>query len=472
MLFNSIQFVFFYVIITLSYWFLPHKFRWGLLLFASCYFYMCFVPKYIFILGFTIIVDYIAGIYIERAAHQRVKKFILICSLISNIGVLALFKYYNFFARTLEGISLHLSHHIYPPYLNILLPMGLSFHTFQAMSYTIEVYRGNHKAEKHLGIYSLYVMFYPQLVAGPIERPQNILYQFKKHLKFDFENLKIGLMQMAFGLFKKAVIADRLAILVDHTYKDIGTQNGKTILLTAILYSFQIYCDFSGYTDIALGAAKTMGFTLMPNFNIPFFSKNITEFWRRWHISLSSWFNDYLFIPLSFAKRDWGKWGVIFALMLTFSISGLWHGAGLTFIVYGMLNGIAICYEFLSKKFRKNLSKATPAYLYNNISILFTFLFISFSWIFFRSPNMHIAIVALKRLGHFSFNDAIGFGTLNIPTLVFSVMLIVFLLIKEKYYLTIPTKNTFSFYIIFCSLLFCCYLFGVFNNKQFIYFQF
>jgi alginate O-acetyltransferase complex protein AlgI len=471
MLFNSIQFIFFYVIITLSYWFLPHKYRWRLLLFASCYFYMCFVPKYIVILGFTIIIDYIAGIYIEKAKHQTSKKFILVCSLISNIGVLALFKYYNFFAHTLSDISGYFPHHISLPYLNILLPIGLSFHTFQAMSYTIEVYRGNHKAEKHFGIYSLYVMFYPQLVAGPIERPQNILHQFRKHFKFDFENLKAGLIQMAFGLFKKAVIADRVAILVDHTYKDVNAQNGTTVFITAILYAFQIYCDFSGYTDIAIGAAKTMGFTLMPNFNTPFLSKNVTEFWRRWHISLSSWFNDYLFTPLSLSTRNWGKLGILFALIVTFSISGLWHGAGLTFIIYGMFNGVAICYEFLSKKFRKSLLKATPPFLYNNLSILFTFLFISFSWIFFRSPNMHVATTALKKIAHLSFNDTIAFGA-NMPTLFFSAILILFLLIKEKFYLTIPTNNTFLFYIIFCSLLICSYVLGVFNNNQFIYFQF
>ena len=298
MLFDSLQFIFFFIIITILYWQLPNKFRVPVLLIASCYFYMAFVPIYIFILGFTIVVDYFAGIFLEKIKNKKYKKIFLIASLVANIGVLVVFKYYNFLNKSLENFLFHFSYHTPFSFLNILLPIGLSFHTFQAMSYTIEVYRGHHKAEKNFIVYALYVMFYPQLVAGPIERPQNMFWQFHSNKKYDFENLKSGLMQMAFGFFKKVVIADRLGIIVDNVYAHPQQKNGLTVLVAVVLYSFQIYCDFSGYTDIGIGAAKTMGYKLVDNFRTPYFSKSIREFWTRWHISLSTWFRDYLYIPL------------------------------------------------------------------------------------------------------------------------------------------------------------------------------
>ena len=297
MLFNSFDFVFFYIIVTILYYVLPFKSRWFLLLAASCYFYMAFVPLYILILGFTIVVDYFAGIYIENAAGRR-RKILLICSLVANIGILAVFKYYNFINDNISilATNLNLTNNI--PYLNILLPIGLSFHTFQAMSYTIEVYRGNQKAEKHFGIYSLYVMFYPQLVAGPIERPQNILSQMHVKHEFSYANISAGLKQMAWGFFKKLVVADRLSIYVETVYPNPELHNGTTVVISSLFFAIQIYCDFSGYSDIAIGAARTMGFDLMTNFKRPYFATSISDFWSRWHISLSTWFRDYLYIPL------------------------------------------------------------------------------------------------------------------------------------------------------------------------------
>ena len=296
MIFNSLQFIVFFLAVSLTYYVITPKFRWVLLLLASCYFYMAFVPEYILILFLTIVIDYIAGIFIEKAKGPS-RKLLLIISLISNIGILAIFKYYNFFSENISfiyelftGEARHFQ--TLDEFLNwgtkVLLPIGLSFHTFQAMSYTIEVYRGKQKAEKHFGIYALYVMFYPQLVAGPIERPQNVLPQLKKYQIYDFENIKAGLMQMAWGFFKKVVFADRVGLMVDAAYahQNLANQTGPTLLLATFFYAFQIYCDFSGYSDIALGSAKVLGINLMENFRTPYFSKSIGEFWRRWHISL------------------------------------------------------------------------------------------------------------------------------------------------------------------------------------------
>ena len=283
MLFNSIEFVIFFILVTSLYFILPHKYRWFLLLVASCYFYMAFVPVYILILFFTIVIDYFAGIWIEEAQGKKKKQF-LVLSLVANIGVLAVFKYYNFLNDNLTFL-LHGADWENPiPYLSILLPIGLSFHTFQAMSYTIEVYRGHQKAERHFGIYSLYVMFYPQLVAGPIERPQNLLFQFRTEHKFDYERVVSGLRLMLWGFFKKLVIADRLAIYVNAAYGNPDEHTGLTLAVATMFFAFQIYCDFSGYSDIAIGAARVMGYDLMKNFNRPYLSASISEFWSRWPI--------------------------------------------------------------------------------------------------------------------------------------------------------------------------------------------
>ncbi len=283
MLFNSFQFLFFFPIVTLLYFLLPHRFRWLHLLIASCIFYMAFIPVYIFILFFTIVIDYIAGLMIEKESGSK-RKLYLILSIAVNVGLLAFFKYYNFFTENVNDLLrlLHIAYHPIP-LLNIILPVGLSFHTFQAMSYTIEVYRGNQKAERQFGIYALYVMFYPQLVAGPIERPQNLLHQFHEEHKFDSQYLLIGLRLMMWGFFKKLVIADRVAQYVNIVYAYPNEFHYLNLIIAVFFFGIQIYCDFSGYSDIALGSAQVMGFKLMTNFNRPFLnSVNIGEFWRRW----------------------------------------------------------------------------------------------------------------------------------------------------------------------------------------------
>ena len=398
MLFNSIEFAFFFIIVTTLYFLLPHRFRWFLLLAASCYFYMAFVPVYILILAFTIVIDYFAGIYLEKIQEKKNKRIFLIASLVANIGVLAVFKYYNFINFNLSALLSGAGYKDPLPYLSILLPIGLSFHTFQAMSYTIEVYRGNQKAERNFGIYALYVMFYPQLVAGPIERPQNLLHQFYEKHAFDYTRVTSGLKLMAWGLFKKVVIADRLAIYVDNVYRAPHNYDGIALLVTIVLFSFQIFCDFSGYSDMAIGAAEVMGFKLMRNFNRPYHSKSISEFWTRWHISLSSWFKDYLYIPLGGNRVAVPRW--YFNLLVVFLLSGLWHGASWTFVLWGAMHWFYIVFASLTKKIRHSLATITGiakhSWLNNALQMIATFVLVSIAWVFFRATKWDDAVYILK----------------------------------------------------------------------------
>ena len=479
MLFNSLKFLIFFPVVVGVYFLLPHNWRWAWLLGMSSVFYMAFVPVYILILGFTIVIDYFAGIFIERSTKW--KRPFLIMSLIANIGVLAVFKYYNFLTENIN-LLLHTSGVTDSiPLLSILLPIGLSFHTFQAMSYTIEVYRGNQKAERHFGIYALYVMFFPQLVAGPIERPQNIIHQFHEKHFFVPQNVLDGIRQMLWGFFKKVVIADRLSLYVDPVFNDYHSFHFLNILIACGFFAFQIYADFSGYSDIALGSAKILGFDLMINFNRPYASKSITEFWRRWHISLSSWFNDYLFQPLMIGARNWGRFGTAFSLFFTFFLAGLWHGAGWTFIIYGSLHGIALVYEFYTKKFRKNLSKKIPSFFYQNVSLLLTFGFVSIAMIFFRAHTFADAFGMINNI--FSMNNSntykwvVGAGelTFNHFSWAISGFCLLLLFITEKF--TSPDLKSLNKFpridislgiIVFTLIL----IGGVFNQSSFIYFQF
>ncbi|WP_231940363.1 MBOAT family O-acyltransferase [Filimonas lacunae] len=397
MLFNSFQFLYFFVVVTAIYFILPHKNRWFLLLASSCYFYMAFVPVYILILGATIVVDYFAGIYIEQSQGKRRKAF-LIASLVANIGTLAIFKYYNFINDNLTLLlhGVHINNPI--PYLTILLPIGLSFHTFQAMSYTIEVYRGNQPAERNFGIYSLYVMFYPQLVAGPIERPQNLLYQFKTKHEFDYQRIVDGLKLMAWGVFKKVVIADRLAMVVNNVYDHPHEYHGLSLVIATVFFSFQIFCDFSGYTDIALGSAKVMGFTLMKNFNRPYHAKSINDFWSRWHISLSTWFKDYLYIPLGGNRVSVPRWYL--NLFIVFLISGLWHGASWTYIIWGGLNGFYLVFALVTRKWRNKMVDASGIrkwpVVYSILQVITTFVLVATAWVFFRAHTLADAVYIIE----------------------------------------------------------------------------
>lgn len=398
MLFNSFNFLTFFVLVTTAYFLLPHRWRWVLLLAASCYFYMAFVPLFILILFFTITVDYIAGIAIEESEGKR-RKLFLTLSILANIGVLFVFKYFNFFNQNIAELANFLNWNYSLESLSLILPIGLSFHVFQSLAYTIEVYRGNQKAERHLGIFALYVMFYPQLVAGPIERPQNLLHQFKENHYFDFSRIGRGLELMLYGYFKKLVIADNLAIYVNAAYSNPAEYSGLSIAIATVFFAFQIYCDFSGYSDIALGAAEVMGIRMMTNFRRPYFSRTIAEFWRSWHISLSTWFKDYVYVSLG--GNHGSHLRVARNLMITFVLSGLWHGANWTYVVWGALNGMYLIIGKLTYSFRERLF-ATQSLVLTNVrkfgATLFTFILICIAWVFFRAETISDALLMIKKM--------------------------------------------------------------------------
>lgn len=445
---------------------------------------MAFVPIYILILGFTIVIDYFAGIALENIKDQKNRKKFLILSLIANIGVLAVFKYYNFFNENISWLTNNAGFENPIPFLQILLPIGLSFHTFQAMSYTIEVYRGHQKAERHFGIYALYVMFYPQLVAGPIERPQNVLHQFHERHFLNYNNLVQGLKFMLIGLFKKVVIADRLSPMVDTIYNHPTNFTGLPILIATILFSIQIYCDFSGYSDIAIGAAKVMGFELMDNFRVPYYSKSISEFWKRWHISLSTWFRDYLYIPLGGNKVAKKRW--YFNLFFTFLVSGFWHGANWTFIIWGALHGFYLVFATITEKFRLQSNKAIGLMNFPKIlgftQMLSTYLLVCFAWIFFRATSIHDAFEIITRMPNIHFSNVkeqiLLLGS-NKPEFFIAVIGIIFLEFihqlqkRENFSRNIlakyPTPLRWS---IFIFMIFFILFAGVQEGGNFIYFQF
>jgi len=478
MLFNSLEFYLFFPIVTLIYFLLPYRFRWFHLLLASCVFYAAFIPAYLLILFFTIIIDYIAGILIENATGKK-RKYWLVVSLLSNIGILAVFKYYNFFAQNLNLVV----HAI--PLLKIVLPIGLSFHTFQAMSYTIEVYRGRQKAERHFGIYALYVMFYPQLVAGPIERPQNLLHQFYEKFDFDYNRVTSGLRLMLWGFFKKIVIADRLGIMVDSVYDNPQAHNSFSLLLGTIFFSFQIFCDFSSYSDIAIGAARVMGFKLMKNFDKPYHARSIAEFWKRWHISLSTWFRDYLYISLGGNRVSIPRW--YFNLFFVFLVIGFWHGANWTFIIWGALHGFYLIFALatgpVKNRFASALHFTPPTWL----QVLTTYLLVTFAWIFFRAGSVTDAFYIITKiitgipwmittvLNHSSVFEAYGLAKWE---LVLSFGLILLLELIHIFQKKVSLNGWFNarpvyvrmaaYIVVVVSLVFL----AADSTKAFIYFQF
>ncbi len=478
MLFNSFNFLFFFIIVTSLYFLLPQKYRTFMLLCASCMFYMAFIPVYILILFITILIDYFAGIWIENS-NGKLKKFYLVFSILSTCLVLFVFKYYNFFNSSFVSIFSYFGL-TYPIKLaNIVLPIGLSFHTFQSLSYVIEVYRNKQKAEKNFLVYALYVMFYPQLVAGPIERPQNLLHQFYEKHPFDYNKVVEGLKLILWGMFMKVVIADRLKIYVDGVYNNVSNYSAPSYILATYFFAFEIYCDFAGYSNIAIGTAKVMGFKLMTNFNRPYFAKSISEFWHRWHISLSTWFKDYLYIPLGGNRLSKNRW--FFNLFIVFLVSGLWHGANWTFVIWGALHGMYIIIGLISTSFRK---KVTNDFKLNNypkthnvLKMIIVFNLVCLGWVFFRANSLQDAIMILQKI--FTFNWSLK--SLDIGStrhFAYSILAILFLVFCEfrqrtkDVVLWLTPKSTIKRWAMYIILLLAIIIAGVFDGGEFIYFQF
>ncbi|MBQ6067989.1 MAG: MBOAT family protein [Bacteroidales bacterium] len=474
MLFNSFPFLIFFPVVTLVYYVLPYRWRWAWLLAASCFFYMWFKPIYILILLTTIIIDYSCALMIERyRGTPRKSKAWLVASIVSTLTVLFIFKYQGLFHET-----------------HIILPIGLSFHTFQSLSYVIEVYRGNQRPERHFGIYSLYVMFYPQLVTGPIERPQNLLRQLRIDQPFERDNLSRGIMLILYGLFAKMVVADNLAVYVDAIWADPQQYGSGAIALGLVFYSFQIYCDFFGYSTIALGCAKAMGYDLMDNFRAPYLSSSIGEYWRRWHISLSSWFRDYLYIPLGGSRVGVSRW--MFNIMVVFLLSGLWHGANWTFVAWGGLHGLLLLAEGLPKKLCARKAQKTNhdpqcAMLSNQtsrtspnsrFSILYiiklpiVFLVVTALFAIFRAPSFEDLMTLF---GSLVGNVGVGeMPTVDIRAVVFLLCFVVvdILLRNSRFDRWCIRQRPVVRWMVCFLLAFCTVAFASVETFPFIYFQF
>lgn len=465
MLFNSIQFLVFFPIVIFLYFSINYKFRWILLLIASYYFYMCWKPEYAVLIAFTTIMDYFLALKIHSLKNIFQKKLLLTISILLNLSILFFFKYLYFFTSNFN--SLFQTNYSFST-VDFILPVGISFYTFQSTSYIIDVYRGNVLSEKNLAKYALYVSFFPQLVAGPIERAGHLLPQLFQNHSFDYDRITSGIKRMAWGFFKKIVVADKLALIADNVFNSPQQHNSLSLLIGIYAFTFQIYCDFSGYSDIAVGTARILGINLAENFKTPYFSSNIVEFWKRWHITLISWFRDYLYIPLGGNRVKKSKW--VFNILIVFLLSGLWHGANWTFVVWGLLNGLLVClFHFLAKK--KNENKSF-------LKTFLTFHLVAFLWIFFRAKSIDDALLIISNL--FSFQNHFSLSTIGINGLQFVIAATsVLLLLLAEYFHNkknisiqlgkLHWATRWSFYLLCVAVLF---VFGEWSSHDFIYFQF
>ncbi len=396
MLFNSIEFLLFFPIVFILYWMLKNNYKYQniLLLVSSYIFYAWWDWRFLSLIIFSSFVDYLAGIKIAASTTNKESKKWLILSLFSNLGLLGVFKYYNFFADSFADLMLNFGWEVNDLTLNIILPVGISFYTFQTLSYTIDIYRKQFKPTTNLIAFFTYISFFPQLVAGPIERASNLLPQIEGKREFKKRFFSEGIFQILVGLFRKIVIADNLATYVDAVYYSPEIHNSSTLIIATFFYAFQIYFDFSGYSDIAIGSAKLLGFKFNQNFNLPYFSKSITEFWRKWHMSLSFWLRDYLYISLGGNRK--GIKITYRNLMITMLLGGLWHGSSWNFVIWGGIHGIALSFEKLIFTYKKNKSFGFLGYIY-------TFMVVLLSWVFFRAKDLETSFTIIKRILSFDF---------------------------------------------------------------------
>jgi len=483
MLFNTFDFALFLPIVFIIYWLMnDFALKWQnlVLLIASYVFYGWWDFRFLGLILFSTLIDYGAALMIERFRNKpAISKLFLTMSLITNLGLLFYFKYFNFFLDNLASTFTILGLPFNTSSLNIILPVGISFYTFQTISYSIDVYRGKLEPNRDLVSFAGYVSFFPQLVAGPIERAVNLMPQFYKKRHFSYSEGVLGLRQILWGLFKKVVVADNCAIFANQIFDNHEIYNGSTLALGALFFTFQIYGDFSGYSDIAIGVARLFGFKLMCNFSFPYFSRDIAEFWRRWHISLSTWFKDYVYIPLGGSRGS--KFKVIRNTFLVFLISGFWHGANWTFIVWGALNAAYFLPLLLLKRNRHHMGEIAPNGIIRNpkelISILTTFLLTVFAWIFFRAENLEHALGYISGIFNVSLFSVPSFsGMTDAAYAIFWIILLVFFewnfkdhefaLEKFEVKLNKPVR-----YIIYYSLI-ALIFFSMGQEQEFIYFQF
>jgi D-alanyl-lipoteichoic acid acyltransferase DltB (MBOAT superfamily) len=477
MFFNSFHFAAFLPIVFLLYWFVGHKSKINqnyILILASYYFYSCWDWRFLFLLVFSTLLDYVSAMKIEQSKTLSERKLWLWLCVLINVGFLGIFKYYNFFADSfaelLNGFGLHTS----PLLLDIILPVGISFYTFHGLSYIIDIYYGRIKSEKNFVDYSLFVCYFPLLVAGPIERATHLLPQLKRRRRFNFNKAKEGIYQIIWGLVKKVVIADSCAIYANAVFDHYHSMNSLSLLLGAVYFAFQIYGDFSGYSDIALGTSKLFGIDLLKNFNYPYFSRDIAEFWRKWHISLTTWFRDYLYIPLGGSKGS--KWLKVRNTFIIFLVSGFWHGASWTFIAWGFINALYFLPLLLLNRNRKNLDEFALGFNFESLSIIFniliTFGLTCLAWIFFRAKTITDAFQYIKRLFE---NGIFSEQYFNIERYNYELLPLVLVFIVAEWNSRNqiePISGKFSWLKLSLCLAAILAL-GVFSDyKEFIYFQF
>lgn len=404
--FNSLAFLFFLGFVFLTYWLVPKKYQWVWLLLLSYYFYLSWRPAYGWIILLTTIVTYIAALGMEKFSSQ--KKKVLLLSLVIDVGILFVFKYLNFFDLTVTALFSFFRTDVLLPQFKLLLPLGISFYIFQSLAYLVDVYKSKIPAEKHLGIFALFVLFFPKIVAGPIERGGDLLPQLHKEHRFDVSQTVSGLQLFTLGLFKKVVIADNLALVVNHVFIALPNYKGLSLILAIIFFSWQIYADFSGYTDMARGVARILGFQLTENFRRPYASTSVGEFWRRWHISLSTWIKDYLYIPLGGNRK--GLLRGCLNILIAFTICGIWHGAAWNFVLWGVFHGVFISLERIGGLFLKGKVKIPKP-----IGLFYTYTVLCVSWVFFRAQNFHDIIYILR-------NSISGVKSFVLPQYIFATL--------------------------------------------------
>lgn len=496
LLFNSIHFLLFFPIVVLFYFILPHRFRWIWLLFASYYFYMSWNPKYALLMATSTVITYLSGLLIARSNKTEdgrkrnfQRKLWVVLSFSSNLAILFFFKYFNFAVINVNRILSYIGIQAIQPEFDVLLPVGISFYTFQALGYTMDVFRGEIYAEKNLAKYALFVSFFPQLVAGPIERSKNLLVQINERHYFDYDRIKNGLLLMVWGYFQKVVVADNVSTIVNAVYNDYINYSGSQILIATMLFAVQIYCDFSGYSDIAKGAAQVMGFRLMDNFHQPYFATSIQDFWHRWHISLSTWFKDYLYIPLGGSRCSRLK--KYRNVMITFLVSGLWHGASWNFIVWGGLHGsYQIIGDFIKpykEKFYQKLKINTEPFSFKLGQIVTTFILVNFAWIFFRAPGAGAALSIIHQMFFdlnlgFLLNSSSFLMGLSSRRFLAVIVAILILLVGNLLQTKINVREALAkqnmiarwgcYYLFIAVILFFSMNESGYEASQFIYFQF
>ena len=490
MLFNSLEFLIFFPIVILVYFVIPHKVRYLWLLGASYYFYMCWNPEYALLMLTSTVITYLSGIFIDKGKTELSRKITVGVSFTLNLAILFYFKYFYFTVDNINAIRQMLELPALTPKFDVILPVGISFYTFQALSYTVDIYRKELEPEKNFFKYALFVSFFPQLVAGPIERSKNLVTQISQRHYFDYNRARRGFLIMLWGFFQKLVIADRAAILVNTVYNNMENYSGIMLVIATVCFAVQIYCDFASYSLIAKGAAEVMGFKLMDNFAQPYLSVSIAEFWRRWHISLSSWFKDYLYIPLGGNRK--GKFRKYFNLMVVFLVSGLWHGASWNFVVWGLIHGIYQVVGDITDNFRRLLcellgvDRTTTQYKWFRRFI--TFVLVCFAWIFFRSDSLTQAVEIIKKI--FTCFEpwslyggglrSMGLDMANIWVLVVAVIMQVAVSRNEYKGVSVFDKvermHLFARWPAYLALIFAVLIFGIygpgFEQSQFIYFQF